>query len=103
MRSSRDEIEQQLAEMLAVLPLTTVERWPYWLRNFILKSTWSLEQRAKARKLPRRGELRAVRRRLLGVPEKQAEAILEDTDVTQRARLRAAQTSYDQMFGVQPW
>jgi hypothetical protein len=100
---SREQNEEQLNEMLAVLAGVDVTGWPYWLRDYLQRNTWAIEQRARHHGLARAAELRAIRRRLVGLPEKQAEAILEDMDVTQRARLRAAQTSRETMLGIEPW
>jgi hypothetical protein len=87
--------------MLAVLSEMSLERLPFWLREFLVLTTWPLEQHGRSYGLPGHQALRAMRRRLLAVPA--AEAVLEDFDVTERARALAAQTGHDIMFGAAPW
>ena len=93
------DTDQELAEMLEALSGLSEERLPLWLRDFLVTTTWRLENRGRGQGLPRHKELRAVRRRLLAMPMKDAEAALEDFDTTERARLRASKTTMDVMFG----
>ena len=85
--------------MLEALSGLSEEHLPLWLREFLVMTTWRLEKRSQAFGLPRYKELRAARRRLLAMPMKAAEAVLEDFDITERARLRASKTTWDHMLG----
>jgi hypothetical protein len=98
-RATPQETDQELGEMLGVLSGLPEESPPLWLREFLVMTTWPLENRGWGQRLPRHEELRAVRRRLLAMPTKAAEAALEDFDMTERARIRASKTTWDHMLG----
>ena len=94
LRDSPQEANRQLGEVLGVLPEGSEERLPVWLRRFCVDITsgWTS---ALGPGLPRYQELRAARRRMLGMPADAAEAFLEDFDTTELARERASQTGLD--------
>ena len=85
--------------MLRTLSAIPLNRVPMWLRTFLLTATWRLEQRSSSLRLSRTQDLRALRRRLLAMREKDAEAVLGDFDAAERARLRASKTIRDLMLG----
>jgi hypothetical protein len=97
--ASSQDADQELAEMLETLSGLSEEHLPLWLREFLVETTWRLEKRSQAFGLPRYTELRAARRRLLAMPTKAAEAVLEDFDIAERARGRASKTDLDHMLG----
>ncbi|MEV4703434.1 hypothetical protein [Actinoplanes sp. NPDC049316] len=75
-----DDSERALTEMLELVSGLPADNLPLWLREFLVTTTWRLERRAEARGLPRHKALRAMRRRLLAMPEAAAEAVLDDLD-----------------------
>jgi len=58
-RPSLEDTERQLSDMLRVLSAMPVERFPIWLRSFLLETTWRLEQRGRKFQLSRTEDLRA--------------------------------------------
>jgi len=97
--ASSQDTDQELAEMLETLSGLSEEHLPLWLREFLVDTTWGLEKRSHAWGLPRYTELRGARRRLLAMPMKAAEAVLEDFDIAESARGRASRTDFDHMLG----
>jgi len=89
---------------VGVLSTMPLEGFPLWLRTFLLETTWRLEQVGRHFGLPEARELRGLRRRLLAIEARDADAALDDFDTVERARVVAGRTAMDAMFGDgHPW